>query len=327
MKNLILSKALLVSGGLFCLFLSTTSCTKSQPDYSNEVVAKVGPFKMTAKEFSIQLSEKLGSFSSLTARDTEVINQTKNSIVQNFVVSGITRDWAQKNNVFVRKETLDAAVADIKGQYPDDIAFRQALADAGHSYESWVKEQQQNLLEKLVVEKLRERVDKPTEKEIKAFYDREIDSFKRPDQVKIQQVVLETEEQAQKIYKQLRAGRKMATLAKSFSISPEGPSGGDLGWISRGTHEMFDTAFRLGVGGRSRVIKSPFGYHIFKVTGRRPAKTLRLNDVRDRIIAALTAQREQEVYSAWLEAELLASKVYKNENLIRDIKVFTRSSE
>ena len=131
----------------------------------------------------------------------------------------------------------------------------------------------------------------------------------------------------QKIYKQLRSGKKIKDLAKRFSVAPEASLGGDLGWIERGTHEMFDTAFRLGVGGRSRVIKSPFGYHIFQVTGRRSAKKLRLSEVRERIVNTLMAQREQEAYSKWLEAEILAAKVYKNEALIRDIKVFTRSKE
>ena len=282
---------------------------------------------MTAQRFALLLSEKLSNYSALTARDTDVIDQTKNSIIQDFVVKGITKDYAQKNNIFVRKEVLDASLSDVKSQYPDDIAFRQALSEAGHTYDAWVDKQRDNLLEKLVLEQIRKQVKKPTDKEISDYYKANPEEFKRPPQVKLSQVVLETEEQAQKVYKQLRRGRRIADLAKRFSVGPEAIDGGNLGWIERGTHEMFDTAFRLGVGGRSRVIKSPFGYHIFQVKGRRSAKKLRLKDVKERISAKLLAEREQEAYSKWLEAEILASKVYKNEALIRDIKVFTRSKE
>ena len=70
-----------------------------------------------------------------------------------------------------------------------------------------------------------------------------------------------------------------------------------------------------------------FGYHIFQVKGRRSAKKIALKEVKKRISSQLLAEREQEAYSRWLEAEILAAKVYKNDALIRDIKVFTRSKE
>jgi hypothetical protein len=80
---------------------------------------------------------------------------------------------------------------------------------------------------------------------------------------------------AQDLRKQILAGADFATIAKAESDDPgSGAKGGELGSFGRGRMvPPFDQAvFSLPVGEVSEPVKTPFGYHIIKVTSR-TAKT------------------------------------------------------
>lgn len=71
---------------------------------------------------------------------------------------------------------------------------------------------------------------------------------------------------------QVRGGADFAEIAKNESICPSSESGGDLDWFGRGmmAAEFEEAAFALKNEGEiSDVVKTDFGYHIIKLTGRR----------------------------------------------------------
>ena len=66
---------------------------------------------------------------------------------------------------------------------------------------------------------------------------------------------------------------KFEEIAKSSSDCPSGRNGGDLGEFTRGrmVKEFEDVAFTLAEGQISDPVKTPFGWHIIKVTKKIPA--------------------------------------------------------
>ncbi|MBL0174067.1 MAG: peptidylprolyl isomerase [Ignavibacteria bacterium] len=73
----------------------------------------------------------------------------------------------------------------------------------------------------------------------------------------------------------LRKGGDFKELARRNSDDPSsGERGGDLGWVGRRRFvpEFEMVAFDLSVGGTSGIVRTPFGYHLIKVTGERTAK-------------------------------------------------------
>lgn len=79
---------------------------------------------------------------------------------------------------------------------------------------------------------------------------------------------------AERIYHQVLNGANFAALARKYSIDPASKvKGGDLGYFSQGTMvPPFDrAAFSMKVG-QIRLVKSQYGWHIIKVTGREMAK-------------------------------------------------------
>ncbi len=92
-------------------------------------------------------------------------------------------------------------------------------------------------------------------------------------------------------------------LAKEHSIGPRAAQGGSLGSITRGEMPLeFDqVAFNLSVGSISEVVKTPFGFHIIKVTDHIPPTQMEFNEVSERSQQRLQAERQQEAIRAFLE--------------------------
>jgi parvulin-like peptidyl-prolyl isomerase len=82
-------------------------------------------------------------------------------------------------------------------------------------------------------------------------------------------------EEATKIYNQLQGGADFAALARQYSKDPGSAAhGGDLGWFGKGrmVPEFEKAAFEGKVGVVQKPVKTNYGYHIIKVTGRSDKK-------------------------------------------------------
>ncbi len=76
---------------------------------------------------------------------------------------------------------------------------------------------------------------------------------------------------AQKIRQEIQQGARFEDLAQRHSTCPSKSKGGDLGWFGEGKMvKEFEAACRkLGVGSLSDPVRTQFGYHVIKVTGKR----------------------------------------------------------
>ncbi|MCL1827569.1 MAG: peptidylprolyl isomerase [Candidatus Cloacimonetes bacterium] len=118
--------------------------------------------------------------------------------------------------------------------------------------------------------------------EIKAFYDKNKNNYKKEAARKYRYVTLKLEpsdydiqrakEDIDYVYDQLIKGGDFAELAAEYSQDPSNAqNGGSLGFFGRGRMvPEFDTiAFESNVGDLSVPFKTQFGWHIMQVTGKR----------------------------------------------------------
>lgn len=111
---------------------------------------------------------------------------------------------------------------------------------------------------------------------------------------------------AQRILQDLRQriehGESFAELARRYSEDASAPQGGDLGWLNPGeTVPAFERAMAsLKDGQVSEPVKTPFGWHLIQVEGRR---TKNMTDEFRRIQArrALMERRIGPAYEDWLD--------------------------
>jgi len=90
-------------------------------------------------------------------------------------------------------------------------------------------------------------------------------------QVRASHILVKTEEQANQIVKRLAGGEEFAKVARRFSSCPSSKNGGDLGWFGRGSMvpEFENAAFEAEAGKVIGPVKTQFGYHVIKVTGKK----------------------------------------------------------
>jgi peptidyl-prolyl cis-trans isomerase C len=86
-------------------------------------------------------------------------------------------------------------------------------------------------------------------------------------------------------------------VAKELSQGPSAPTGGDLGWVTRGqlVQPLSDAVFSLEPGEVSEVVQSRFGFHVATITDHRPAEKISLDEASGQIEAFL---RQEEATKA-----------------------------
>lgn len=154
--------------------------------------------------------------------------------------------------------------------------------------------------------------------DVERFYNDNIQQYQTPEQIRASHILLNTagkdeatvRQEAEDILQQVKAGGDFAALASKFS-EDEGSraNGGDLDYFARGrmVPEFETAAFALEVGQTSELVQSQFGFHIIKVTDKRPAVTQPLDDVRPQIEDQLKRQRADQQVAA--QANQLASRI------------------
>ncbi len=76
---------------------------------------------------------------------------------------------------------------------------------------------------------------------------------------------------ARKLCQELKQGAKFEELARKKSTCPSKSSGGDLGWFGPGglVKPFEDAVRKTGIGSITDPVRTQFGYHIIKVTGKK----------------------------------------------------------
>ena len=76
---------------------------------------------------------------------------------------------------------------------------------------------------------------------------------------------------ARKLQQEIKQGARFEDLARRHSTCPSKSSGGDLGWFGPGkmVKEFEDACRKVGVGTVTDPVKTQFGYHLIKVTGKK----------------------------------------------------------
>ncbi len=125
-----------------------------------------------------------------------------------------------------------------------------------------------------------------TEETILSAYETFIADIKSREEISVKHILVKEKEEAEKIILEIEKGSDFADLAKEKSTGPSGPSGGDLGYFSKG--EMVpafeDAAFALEIGTfTSKPVQTQFGWHIILLQDKRIAKPPSLKEIETQI--------------------------------------------
>ncbi len=251
----------------------------------------------------------------------------KQRLLDNLINQKLVEQAAEEKGIKVADADVDKQIQQLKSGFQNDEQFQSALKSAGMTEESLRQQVREQLLTQKLIESLASDI-KISEKEMRAYYDKNKAQFAQQAAKRASHILFKPEDKknAEKVLAQVRAGGDFAALAKQYSVDTASASnGGDLGWPTTPYVPEFEAALdKLSKGQTSGLVKTPYGWHIIRVTDVRKASQQKFEDVKDQIEQILIQQRRADAYQKFLD-EL--KKKAKIEILVKELQAAKGASQ
>ena len=214
-------------------------------------------------------------------------------------------------------------------QFPTEAAFQKFLTSTGYTVSDVLLRVKLDLLSTKLQQKIsKEAGAKPTEKEIKSYYEQHKTQYGQPEKRNILIILTKTQAQAEAAKKEIESGKSFASVAKADSIDPVSKAaGGSLPGVVKGQEEkaLDEAVFSAKVKVLGGPIKTPFGYYIYQVTKVIPGNQQALSSVKSTIKQQVTAEKQQKAVSEFVKnfrKKWTARTECRNEYSVQDCKSY-----
>jgi len=297
------SRFIFYTAPAFLLGLLFFSCTKKQeprPAAPAPAVSAEVRIVATVNGDPITLAEFLERFSRAGYKPEHNVEfQVKQDFLNRLIERKMMLREAQRKRIKISLPEITRRIESLRTDSNKDI--RETLAALGIDFEKWKSDVWEDMMiERLLARDVNKRVA-VSGAEVRRYYQANPYEFERPEQVRVRQIVVATEAEAQGVLDQLKGGGDFAAVARQRSTAPEAEKGGDLGYFAMGDMPgEFNVVFGLQKGAHSGIVKSPYGYHIFKLEDRRKAGRIGLDEAYRDIAERLRKDKEDHRYKAWI---------------------------
>ena len=303
------------------LLLVLAGCHRRPPqDPSAAPVAWVNGQAISRAEFERELNRSLELADGTTVPTPDQLNALRRTVLQARLDRLLFVQEATKRGLEISQADVEQRLQRMRADWPPE-EFEALLAQRHQTLD----ELRAELRAQLVQERLFHELVYPrvavTEEEIRAELDAHPDLAQEPEQVHAAQIVVKELDEAKEIRAKLRDGAKFADLARERSLSADAKDGGDLGWFPRGVMPpQFDAvAFSLGAGQISDVVTTDYGFHIFKLLERRPARKKDLAAVRAEVERRLLRAKQEQAQTDFVTQLRSKAEIRINENLVAQV--------
>ncbi|MEZ5324335.1 MAG: peptidylprolyl isomerase [Verrucomicrobiales bacterium] len=264
-------------------------------------------------------------FSGLSPDEQETVRINRASDTRAQLIDRVLLVTAAEADGFTAsEEEVSAELAKVSSQLPPELTLKSYLEGIGLKLAKFREYAAEQVLINKLSAKRTSDIPKPAAKEIETYYKQNPDYFAQKERAHVSHVLVSTEgaltdeQQAQKraeaevVRRRLLAEpESFAKIAREVSNCPSKEQGGDLGVIERGQMiASFDeAAFTQKIGEIGRVIRTPKGYHVLKVTERVPAKQITLEEASADIEALLLFNARNQSMEGYLGTLRLSAKV------------------
>lgn len=306
------------------------------------VVAEVNGRQVTQEELDREanLNRLLLQLRSFDERFYQVLTSTpeglallqryKREVLNNLIDQILIVQIGEKMGIVVPKETIEKLVADelnkTLSQYnmtETDLDWYLKSANLGdlETFKNrlrWIFTVQQTLQQ--IYQKVTES-SVISDEEVKKFYEENKEYFAVEESAKLLRIIVETQEQANKVLERIRKGEEFSQIATEVSIDPlTKDKAGELGWVERYSgllsQEVEEKVFASPVGAIVGPMKTSGGWEIYRVLEKKPKGYQKLEEVAGDIRDYLAQSKASELWQKWIQEEFLRFKQSS------DIKVY-----
>jgi parvulin-like peptidyl-prolyl isomerase len=243
------------------------------------------------KKFRVQKFEEL---------KPEELVWIKTRVLDELIKNTLFAQEITKKNISIEQNILASALEEAREGYIEG-AFEKTLDLVGISIADWKKSIEKKLLiNELIHQQVNSKVS-VSNKELIDYFDKNHKEFHKKEQVMALHIMVESEEEIREIQKELQNKKKtFPALAMEYSLGPEGAQGGNLGYFEAGQMpEEFDDVIKLKMDKVSGIIKTPYGFHLFKVVDKIEERKMSFDESKSKVEKILLQTIQDEAFQKW----------------------------
>ena len=307
-------KAAIVS---FVLLLVSGCSNRNNTGAEGQAVIQVDDHVLSLTEFNEFFEPVRMSYAKEPAGTGLDLQQARLRFLLQLLEEMIVLRRAEELDLHISSEELEETVGRIERDY-DEESFKAMFMKQAVSLETWKERlKRQLLIDKVMRKELVSKIS-VTPEEIRDYYEQHREEWARGKQIRVHHILLPDKEKADLVLEDLKKGEDFSTLARVHSIAPESEQGGDMGYVTCGQlPKCFeDPLFRLRKDAVSPVIKTPYGYHIFKVIEEKHAGESKIEDWIEKIKARIQREKLEAAYGPWLAKLRSRYRITVNKEMI-----------
>lgn len=219
--------------------------------------------------------------------------EIRTSDVQTLMQS-LGQNAMQFNNPQGQKQLLDEIIA-------QELLYSDAVENNIEKEKDFIKvleQMKKSLLTQYAANKLISSVT-VNDEEAKEFFNNNKSMFSQPKSAVASHILVDSEDNAKEILKEINDGLEFADAARKYSKCPSKEKGGELGEFSQGkmVPEFEEATFSMKVGEISDPVKTQFGYHLIKVDKITEAKESSFEEAKDKAKKHCLSNKQKKAYA------------------------------
>jgi peptidyl-prolyl cis-trans isomerase C len=242
--------------------------------------------------------------------------EIRKAAMRNLEFEELAYQEAKRRNLAVAPAQLNQAVKDFRAQFDSDSQFQQYLrAEQKGSQEELRSKIRRAILIDMVLKSEVENRAKFTDAQLRAFYDKNPERFRKPESVSIQTITIaygdhpspadkqKARQQAEDALQQVKATKDyegFGRIAEKVSMDDWHVMMGDHKWLHRGRmpDAVEKVVFAMKPGEVSGIIDAGDSFCIARVNGREDSHLVGFNEVKPQLKQDLEKQKKDELRAA-----------------------------
>jgi peptidyl-prolyl cis-trans isomerase C len=298
---------------MFFLLFALQACSTASNGETKTVIT-VGSTRVDLDQAKRDFNDLFSDLPESARGEESIRKEVLNQIVDHYLVL----EYGKKHHIRISDAALDIAIKAIRKDFTDE-GFKEALLRGYIDFDQWKEQLRKRLLQEKIMDEVTSKLPPPDHTAILHYYESHSDTFRTKRQVRFRQIVTNDLEKAKKVLKRIQQGEDFGTVARETSVAPEAENGGLVGWVEKGELEttMDRALFSLKLGQLSKVVHSPYGYHIFQVVETRPAGVRPLPEVTPQIEKELSREAQSAFLARWVKELRKHFKVEVNPKILQ----------
>ncbi len=281
-----------------------------------EVVARVNGQDIQRKVIYRELNKAIQSYKAKgMSLSPDQLKTAAKKLTDDEISRTLLLQRGKEIGVAATPKMVEAKLNQVKASFKSDSVFEHKLKNRGMTLDQYQEELRTDMVMDQVIKKEVESKIQISQADLKKYYEKNIGKFKTQDKVRASVILIKSPpnsnpERERKVRKkmesilaQINAGTEFDGLAKKFSQDSLSSKGGDLGFFEK--NKMFrafsERAFSMKVGEVSEIFKTKHGFHILKVTDKKPGVSRSLENEKENIRKTLVEKKSAQATRTYVE--------------------------